>query len=168
MKHVGHYKAKIVSLGVEVSVLYFYGKCQYAQNEWLYISSKCHSILDLITFKILQEKKGIIIWFVLVYHLLSRGQSMTNCAGLKNPFIMLKVKHTCKKHWIDFPSWGKVKSMNELLKESIQNVVVINFIFVNADKVIAIDNTSWISLHLYVVQGWKQIPFFVFLEKVGV
>jgi len=93
---------------------------------------------------------------------------MTNCAGLKNPFIMLKVKHTCKKHWIDFPSWGKVKSMNELLKESIQNVVVINFIFVNADKVIAIDNTSWISLHLYVVQGWKQIPFFVFLEKVGV
>jgi hypothetical protein len=46
--------------------------------------------------------------------------------------------------------------MNELLLESTQNVVVaINFIHVNINEVIVIDNTSWISLHLYVFQGWK-------------
>jgi hypothetical protein len=47
--------------------------------------------------------------------------------------------------------------MNELLLESTQNVVVVvaDFIHVNVDEIIAIDNTSWISLHLYVVQGWK-------------
>jgi hypothetical protein len=39
---------------------------------------------------------------------------------------------------------------------------------VSVDEVIAIDNTSWISLLLYVVQGWKQIPFLACVEKVGV
>ncbi len=49
-----------------------------------------------------------------------------------------------------------IESMSELLLKSTQNVVVaVNFIFVNANEIIAIDNTSWISLHLYVVQGWK-------------
>ncbi len=55
--------------------------------------------------------------------------------------------------------------MNELLLESIQNViVVVNFIYVNNNKIIAIDNTFWISLHLYVVQGWKQIPLLACLK----
>jgi len=42
-----------------------------------------------------------------------------------------------------------------LLLESIQNDVTTNFIFVNIDEVTTINNTSWISLHLFVVQGWK-------------
>jgi hypothetical protein len=62
-----------------------------------------------------------------------------------------------------------IESMSEFLLKSTQNVVVaVNFIFVNANEIIAIDNTSWISLHLYVVQGWKRIPLLVYLEKVGV
>jgi hypothetical protein len=93
---------------------------------------------------------------------------MTIFEGLKDLFTMLKVKHIPKKPWIDFTRWGRVESMNELLMKSIQNVVVTNFIFGNADEVIAIDNTSWISLHLYIVQGWKQIPLSAFVEKVGV
>jgi hypothetical protein len=59
--------------------------------------------------------------------------------------------------------------MNELLLESIQNVIGLgNFIFVNDNELIAIDNTFWISLHFYVVQGWKQIPILACLKKVGV
>jgi hypothetical protein len=52
LKHVGRHKAKVVGLGVEVGVFYFSGKCQYAQNEQLYTTFKCHYILDLITFEI--------------------------------------------------------------------------------------------------------------------
>jgi hypothetical protein len=49
-----------------------------------------------------------------------------------------------------------IKSMNELMLESTRNVVVVaNFVHVNANEIIVIDNTSWIFLHLYVVQGWK-------------
>jgi hypothetical protein len=54
-----------------------------------------------------------------------------------------------------------------LLLESTQNDVA-NFISININKVIAIDNTSWISLHLFIVQGWKQIPLLTCVEKVSV
>jgi len=59
--------------------------------------------------------------------------------------------------------------MNKLLLESTWNVVNVTiFSNVSVDDVIAIDNTSWISLHLYVVQGWKRNPLFVCVKKVGV
>jgi len=82
---------------------------------------------------------------------------MTNFEGLKDLFTMLKVKHTLKKHWTNFARWGMIESMNELLLKSTQIVVivVVNFIRVNVNESIAIDNTFWIFLHLYVVQGWK-------------
>jgi len=90
---------------------------------------------------------------------------MTNFEVLKNLCIVLKMKHTPKKHWMDSIRWCIIESMNELLLESIQNViVVVNFIYVNNNKIIAIDNTFWISLHLYVVQGWKQIPLLACLK----
>jgi hypothetical protein len=55
-----------------------------------------------------------------------------------------------------------------LLLESTENDVVANYIFINIDEVIAIDNTTRISLHLFVVRVWKQIPFFACVEKVSV
>jgi hypothetical protein len=93
---------------------------------------------------------------------------MTNFEGLKDLFIVLKIKHTPKKHWMDSIRWGIAESMNELLLESTQNVIVVaKFIYVNDNKVIPIHNTFWIFLHLYVVQGWKQIPLLACLKNVG-
>jgi hypothetical protein len=81
---------------------------------------------------------------------------MTDFEGLKDLFTMFKIKHILKKHLTNFARWGMIESMNDLLLESTQNVVVVtNFIHVNVNEIIAIDNTSWISLHLYVFQGWK-------------
>jgi hypothetical protein len=37
------------------------------------------------------------------------------------------------------------------------------FIFVSCDKVTTIDNQSWISIHVYVVEGWKQLPILLAL-----
>jgi hypothetical protein len=57
--------------------------------------------------------------------------------------------------------------MNDLLLQSTHNVVnVVNFLFVSADEVTTIDITSWISLHIYVVQSWKRIPLLVCVEKL--
>jgi len=67
---------------------------------------------------------------------------MTNFESLKELFIVFKIKHTPKKHWMDSVRWGVVESMNELLLESTQNVIVVaNFIYVSDNKVIAIDTT---------------------------
>jgi hypothetical protein len=44
------------------------------------------------------------------------------------------------------------------------HVVVVS----SAKEVVTIDNTQWISIHLYVLQTWKRIPIFLRVEKIGV
>jgi len=59
---------------------------------------------------------------------------MIDFEGLKDFFSVLKVKHILKINWSDFAYWDMVKSMNELLLDSIQNVVIVNFSFVSVNK----------------------------------
>lgn len=94
-----------------------------------------------------------IVQFASFYHLLFTSSIMTNFKGGKDLFTVLKVKHIPKKHWSGFIRWGIVEFMNELFK-SIQNVIVAaNFICISVNEVITIDNTSWISMYLYIVQS---------------
>jgi hypothetical protein len=97
---------------------------------------------------------------------LSSGQAIINFESLKELFCVLKVKDTPKKHWSDFTSWGIKKSINELLLEFAQNVVVANFLSIIVDKVIAIDNIFWISLHLYFFKVGNKFHFSFVREKL--
>jgi hypothetical protein len=36
----------------------------------------------------------------------------------------------------------------------------------SADEVTTIDNQSWLSVHLYIVEAWKRVPIFLNLQKV--
>jgi len=59
--------------------------------------------------------------------------------------------------------------MNDLLLQSTHNVVnVVDFLFMSANEMITIDNATWISLHIYVVQSWKRIILLVCVEKLEV
>jgi hypothetical protein len=92
-----------------------------------------------------------------------------DCEGLRDMFIVLKVKHKSNKHWTNYWSWVIVKSKNDLLLQSTCNVVnAANFLFVSVDEMTTIDNASWISLHIYVVQSWKRICFLICVEKLEV
>lgn len=88
-----------------------------------------------------EENKVNLVSFV--YHLLSTGQAMMNFEGLHDLFIILKVKHILKKRWSDFVGWDIAKSMNGLLWESIQNVIVAaDFLSISVYEVTTIDNAS--------------------------
>ncbi len=83
---------------------------------------------------------------------------MTNLEGLKHLFSLLKVKQTPKKHQTNFVGWGIVELMNQVLLKSTPNAInATNFLSMNVNEVMTIDNASWISLHLCVekvdVQG---------------
>jgi hypothetical protein len=68
---------------------------------------------------------------------------MMNFEGLHDLFIILKVKHILKKRWSDFVGWDIAKSMNGLLWESIQNVIVAaDFLSISVYEVTTIDNAS--------------------------
>jgi hypothetical protein len=37
---------------------------------------------------------------------------------------------------------------------------------VNCDEVTTIDNQIWLSIHLYVIDGWKWVPILLNLQRV--
>ncbi len=62
-----------------------------------------------------------------------------------------------------------VEVMYDVLLEAIKaTFACANFIAVNANEVTTIDNTQWLSIHLYVVQGWKKIPSLLCVESIRV
>jgi hypothetical protein len=73
-----------------------------------------------------------------------QGQMMTIFEGLMNQFFMvLKVKYTPKKHWSDSLGSKITTLVNDLLLQSTHDVViVINFLFVDANEVTTLGNAS--------------------------
>ena len=37
---------------------------------------------------------------------------------------------------------------------------------ISANEVTIVDNQSWLSLHIYVSQAWKQVPILLYLERL--
>ncbi len=78
---------------------------------------------------------------------------MIDYKDLKDLFQLLKVKSVSKKHWFDTSGWGMAEVMHVVLLEATKATFdVALFIAVNVDEVTMIDNTQWLSIHLYVVQ----------------
>jgi hypothetical protein len=84
---------------------------------------------------------------------------MTNYQGFQVLFQMLKVKRCVKKHQFNKFGWGMVKIMNIVLLEITRATFVATiFIPINANKVMAIDNTQCISMHFnsLISRIWKE------------
>jgi hypothetical protein len=93
---------------------------------------------------------------------------MTNYENLKDLFQLLKVNNVSKKHWFNTSWWRMVEVMYVVLLEVTKTTFVATpFIVVSVDEVTMIDNTQWLSIHLYVVQKWRSIPILLYVEAVS-
>jgi hypothetical protein len=54
-----------------------------------------------------------------------------------------------------------------LLEATKVTFVATSFIIVSANEVMAINNTQWLFIHLYVVQNWKRIPILLCMETIN-
>jgi len=92
---------------------------------------------------------------------------MLDYENLKNLFQPFKVKSVSRNHWSDTSRWGMVEVMHVVLLDATKiTFVVAPFIVVNADEVTTINNTQWLSIHLYVVQKWRHIPILLCVELI--
>jgi hypothetical protein len=65
---------------------------------------------------------------------------------------MLKMKNVSKKHWFDSLKWDMVVIMYGVLLNAIKVAfVAIVFIHIFANEITMIENTQWLSIHLYMV-----------------
>jgi len=94
---------------------------------------------------------------------------MTNFGSFKILFQMLKVKNVGRKHWNNSSSWGMVEVMhNVLLNVTKATLAFVAYTNISIDEVKTINNTQWLSIHLYVVQAWKRIPILLYVETIRV
>jgi hypothetical protein len=84
----------------------------------------------------------------MIYHLLSRDWARTDFESSKY-FIVFKSQAHTQKNGNNSTSWGVVESMNHLILECIQNVIIVaNFLYVSAILVFSSNgqnfgDTSW-------------------------
>jgi hypothetical protein len=53
---------------------------------------------------------------------------------------------------------------NVILKHYTLLVQQARFILINCDEVTTLDNQSWISIHVYIVENWCRVPILLNLE----
>ncbi len=92
---------------------------------------------------------------------------MTNFGDFKRFFQFLRVEHYPWKHWLDTTSWTMVEAVHNLMLWTI-NVVIYKTLFIsmNCDEATIVNNQSWLSIHLYVINGWKWVPILLNLQRV--
>jgi hypothetical protein len=90
---------------------------------------------------------------------------MTIFEGYKNLFDFFKVPNNPQKHWINTSGWSMAEAMHEfVIWATCLTMQKAWFTFVSCDKVTTIDNQSWISIHVYVMERCKRLPILLALQ----
>jgi hypothetical protein len=88
---------------------------------------------------------------------------------LRELFLLLKVKNTPLKHWLDSNDWQIAEAMHDVVLFKTSSMILkANFVVVSADEMTAIDAQQWINIHGYVMQNWKCVFVLLTFEKVEV
>ena len=102
-----------------------------------------------------------------IFHLLEQGRPMLEYEALQPLFEFLEVPKIPKRHWSDNAGWTMAEAMYaQVLNKTRMTISVARYIALSCDEVSCIDNSSWISVHAYVVQNWSRVPVLISLEHV--
>ena len=78
------------------------------------------------------------------------------------------MKNVPQKHWSETSGWEMSEHLHAsvlaTLKEVVQSARIIS---ISADEVTAIDNTSWLSVHVYTMNSWERISHLLHLSCVS-
>jgi len=112
------------------------------------------------------SKKGV--QFATLFQVLSSGCPMCDYKWQQYLLQHLKVKNVPQKHWSETSGW----KMNEYLHSSIMvalrvAVQSMRYVSISTDEVIAMDNMSWVEVHIYVVESWKRILYLLHLSCIA-
>ena len=103
-----------------------------------------------------------------IFHILSRGHPMTDYPEYKNYLSFLDVSNFPSSHWsiMSNSEWAKYLDQVEKddLKEKIANSI---FFSLSLDEVTTIDNTSWVCMSIYMVNGHIRCSYLFGIQKIN-
>jgi hypothetical protein len=111
------------------------------------------------------NKKRIFLQFMKIYHLLEHGHPIIDYESMKKLFDFIQMLNISQHDWNDTNAWAMAECMYELvLNKTCFVVQTTKFISISVDEVMTTDCQCRISVHVYVVQGWKRIPILLTSE----
>jgi hypothetical protein len=126
------------------------------------------TVLDLLVRGLEGEEKRKGVQFSTLFQVLSHGRPM--CDFEREQYLLrhLKVKNVPRKHWSETNGWEMGEHLHGCVLAALKVVVQsARIISISADEVTAIDNTSWVGVHIYAMQSWERVPYLlVFLRVV--
>ena len=80
----------------------------------------------------------------------------------------LRFKNLPMKHWCENSGWEMSEHIHGIvlsaLKAIIQSACILS---ISVDEVTAVDNTSWLGVHVYVMDDWERVPHLLHLSSVS-
>jgi hypothetical protein len=101
-KHVRRRNATILNSSIIVGdYFYYYMDVAHAKNERIYFVQNSKSIMTLVQSRIHLGAWKKFIQFVIILHIFLHERPMLEYESLREMFLLLNVKSTPLKHWLD-------------------------------------------------------------------
>jgi len=168
MKHAGWKRAVKVmpKEGVIAGGLYCDKSNKHQKNEKIYAPINHETVLQQLQnleLNLLSKKRE---QFVVVFHLLSAGISITDYPSHQDFLGFLDVG-VPMKHWCIGSAWSIAESIHHTIVEEIrESMDTYQFFSVTYDETTTVDTMSWISFHVYVMKNYVRSSMLLKLEKV--
>jgi hypothetical protein len=126
------------------------------------------TVLDLLMRGLEGEEKRKGVQFSTIFQVLSHGHPMCDFEPEQYLLRHLKVKNVPRKHWSETSGWEMGEHLHGCVLAALKAVVQsARIISISADEVTAIDNTSWVGVHVYAMQSWERVPYLLHLSCVS-
>jgi hypothetical protein len=113
-----------------------------------------------------EKRKGV--QFSTLFQILSHGCPM--CDYEREQYLLrhLKVKNIPIKNWSETSGWEMAEQLHGCILAVLKGVVQsARIISITVDEVTAIDNTSWVGVHVYAMRSWERMPHLLHLSCVS-
>ena len=96
------------------------------------------------------------------FWLLELGRPMLDYVASERDFKALGVPFCSSSYWSMFAAWEVAEALNAVVQDRIKELVQgACFLSISLDESVSIDKKSRLSLHVYVMDGWSQVPLFI-------
>jgi hypothetical protein len=104
-----------------------------------------------------------------VFKTLKLGRPMTDYLAEREYLEFAQAPHIAAGHWSERGGWELAECMAQVELQHLKELVkAAEFLAVSLDEATAVDNTAWLSSHLYIIDNdFKRVPIFMGLSEVS-
>lgn len=113
------------------------------------------------------ERKRKVVQFSSILWLLMQGCLLNQFKNLQELLELLFVPDFPTKHWNIPIAWEMADHLAKALTDHTKQVISKAWFFsLSADEVSTVDSQSWLSIHLHICVGFKQVPILLSLSQL--